>query len=60
MIGYLLKEDVNAADELADRVSEYDSADFHAENVQTAIEDIQIEKEQEFEPINTYEPELEL
>ena len=41
-------------------VSEYDSADFHTENVQTAIEDIQIEKEQEFEPINTYEPELEL
>ena len=59
-VDYLLKEDVNAADELADRVSEYDSADFHAENVQTAIEDIQIEKEQEFEPINTYEPELEL
>ena len=41
---YLLKEDVNATDELADRVSEYDSADFHNENVQTAVEDIQIEK----------------
>ncbi len=25
-------------------VSEYDSADFHNENVQTAVEDIQIEK----------------
>ena len=59
-VDYLLKEDVNAADELADRVSEYDSADFHNENVQTAVEDIQIEKEKEFESINTYEPELEL
>ena len=45
---YLLKEDVNATDELADRVSEYDSADFHNENVQTAVEDIQIEQEKQF------------
>lgn len=59
-VDYLLKEDVNATDELADRVSEYDSADFHNENVQTAVEDIQIEQEKEFESINTYEPELEL
>ena len=43
-VDYLLKEDVNATDELADRVSEYDSADFHNENLQTAVEDIQIEK----------------
>ena len=59
-VDYLLKEDVNATDELADRVSEYDRADFHNENVQTAVEDIQIEQEKEFESINTYEPELEL
>ncbi len=33
---------------------------YRSMTVQTAVEDIQIEKEKEFESINTYEPELEL
>lgn len=44
-VEYLLDNNINAIEELAKRISELENVDFYAENVQTAIEEIQIEQE---------------